>query len=259
VDVAGAVAVVGLVLAWLLYRLERAATRRREIDGARAVLLGVKRGMVDGFAGEPGWGDRYFARNWTEDQARERAVHDITELMERRYSQVLVVPTTPLHALIGSSFAGDLISEETVYLANIGLWHLDVFNQLVSQQTTMLAQHLPDVFDEETSAARRYALAEAIGSQARLLHRRGVGEPWSEEGWYRRLRASVDADLERLDRLRRRKLYPSGERRLMVGDIAACAALLTTVIVLTIEAADPEAAPSQLPPVTTPTAPPGHP
>lgn len=230
-DVPSAVAIIGLALAWLLYRLERAATRGREIDAARAVLLGVKRGMVDGFGDEIGWGDRYFARNWTEEDALKRAMHDIKELMEKRYAQVLVVPTAPVEALIVSTFAADLISEETVFLANIGLWHLEVFNQLVEQQTDMLALHLPDIYDEKVDDRRRYAIAEAIGSHTRLLHRRGVGEPWADDGWYRRLRASVDADLARLERARKAKLYPLGERRLVVGDALAVAAVTATALV----------------------------
>ena len=52
----------GLVLAWLLYRLEVAVSRRREVSAARAVLVGVKRGMVEGVGRDDvGWAEHYFS------------------------------------------------------------------------------------------------------------------------------------------------------------------------------------------------------
>ena len=91
-DTGLAVAVIGLALAWLLYRMERAATRRREIVAARAVLLGVKRGMVDGYADQSGWGDYYFTTNYTEELAEKHAAAAAESIMEGSFSQVFVVP-----------------------------------------------------------------------------------------------------------------------------------------------------------------------
>ena len=223
------VAVIGLAVAWLLYRLERSGVRHREIESASAVLLAVKRGMVGGHDGEPGWGERYFSRNWTEEEAAERARSDVNSVMERHYSQVLVVPTTPLDALIGSAFGGDLISDETLYYANVGLWHIAVFNQLVGMQDALLSQHLSEIFDEDLNVKRRYAIAEAIGSHGRMLHRRGVGEPVGPNGWYLRLSSAVDSDIDRLVSERAKRLYPSGEQRLIVGDLVALVAAAVTV------------------------------
>jgi hypothetical protein len=232
VDTSTAVAIVGLALAWLLYRLERAATRRREIRAARAVLVGVERGMVGGLGEELGWGERYFATNYTEEVALRAGFDTGKSVLERSYQQVLVVPTAPLEALIGSGYAGDLVTEPTVYYANLGLWHLAVFNQLVEQQTALVAQHLVEITDPDLDTKRRERIAEAITAQARMLHRRGVGEPFTDEGWYRRLKDSVASDIARLDEELKKALYPAGEARLAVGDAAAVIATLVVASIL---------------------------
>ena len=180
-------------------------------------------------------GRAYFARDWSEEEAALRGREDSERIMERQFSQVLVVPTQPLHAVIGSNFAGDLISEDTIFLANLGLWHLEVFNQFVTQQSQLLVAHFPDIMDDHLDDQRRYALAEAIGAQSCLLHRRGVGEPAGPNGWYRRLRAAVDADVERLSEERSARLYPTGEARLAFGDVLAASATAATVIVLIVQ------------------------
>jgi hypothetical protein len=227
-----AVAIIGLALAWLLYRLERAATRGREIKAARAVLVGVHRGMVDGLGEEPGWGERYFATNYSDAAALGVALDTGNAVRKGSYQQVLVVPTAPLEALIASGYAGDLITEPTVYYANLGLWHLAVFNQLVEQQTALVGQHLVEIKDPDLAAEQRERIATAVTAQAHMLHRRGVGEPFTEEGWYRRLKDAVACDITRLDRQLRQKWYPVGEARLAVGDAAAAIATLVVVGIL---------------------------
>lgn len=225
VSVGAALALLGLSLAWGLYRLERSASRRRDIDAARGLLLGVKRGMVGG------WGDEYFAQRWTAAAAEGAAQHHKDLVLKRGYEQILVVPTEPLAALVSNPAAGSLISEDTVAAASLGLWHVEGFNQLVGQHSGMLAEYLVEMSDPNTPQARREAIASAIGVQARMLHRRGVGEPDEEGGWYRRLKESVDADLARLHDLGRRR-WTRKEWWLPVGDIAASGAALLAVIAL---------------------------
>ena len=156
-------AVIGLALAWLLYRLERAATRRRDIVAARAVLLSFKRGMVEGADGQKGWGEEYFRARWTEEKALESGSERADGVRNKRWYQVFVVPTEPLRALIASPHAGDLISEDVVYAANLALWHIVVFNQLVEQSTQMNALHLAEIVDPNLDQERREAIAIAIG------------------------------------------------------------------------------------------------
>jgi hypothetical protein len=222
VEVGAALALLGLFLAWGLYRLERSASRRRDIDAARGLLLGVKRGMVGG------WGDAYFANAWTDERAEEAGAYHRDLALKRAYEQILVVPTEPLAALVANPASGGLISEDTVAAASRGLWHVEGFNQLVGQHTAMLSEYLIEIADEDTAEARLKAIAQALGVQARMLHRRGVGEPDAKGGWYRQLRLSVDADLLRLGRMRR-KGWTSGEWWLAIGDVAALGAAIVAV------------------------------
>jgi len=249
------VAIAGLAAAWLLYRMERSATRRREITSARAVLAGVWRGMVDGHAGGPGWGELYFTTNYTDEAAAKSGKSMAEDLLLSKHPQVLVVPTGPLEALISSAHAGDLISETTVYLANIGLWHLEVFNQLVLQQSHLLAQHLAKILDERLGERRRSLIANAIGSQATVLHRRGIGDPFADGGWYRQLKESIEGDIARLDDELRKRWYPSGERGLVFGDATAAVAVLVlsgVLLATTIGGGTPVPNPQQPRTVTDP-------
>jgi hypothetical protein len=55
-----------LVVAWVIFRLEREGARRRDIAGARATLIAVQRGVVEGMPelgpAFQGWGSIYFSR-----------------------------------------------------------------------------------------------------------------------------------------------------------------------------------------------------
>lgn len=55
-------ALAAIVVAWTVFRVERAAHRRDQLRGARSVLLAVQRGMVEGLPEQqiPGWGEVYF-------------------------------------------------------------------------------------------------------------------------------------------------------------------------------------------------------
>jgi len=230
-ETAAAAAIAALAAAWLVYRLERAAARRRQVSSARAVLLGVWRGMVEGHAGGPGWGELYVMTNDAEGAATA-AASIAQDAPPARYARVPVLPTAPLAALISSAHAGDLVSAETIYFANIGLWHLEVFNQLVVQQSHLVAQYDAKVFEKKLGERRRSLIARAIGSQASVSNRAGVGEPFADGSWYRQLRESLEVDIARLDAERGKRWYPAGERRLAFGDAAAALAVLALAGVL---------------------------
>lgn len=259
-DASVVVAVVGLAVAWLLFRTERAASRRREILSARSLLFGVQRGMVSGHGDRPGWGDEYFNEIWDEDRAKRRARDDYAKVVDGGYEVVFGVPTEPLASLISTPYAGDLISEDVVFRANVGLWRIRNLNQLVDQQTQLITQNLPDIADpripkpdltglsdEEAKAkeaevehrvaerlGRRVEIANAIGSQSEMLHLRGVGDANGPEGWYRLLREAVAKNVADLDCEYRQKLYPVGLKTfLAVGDaIAVLAVLAVSAIAL---------------------------
>src|SRR5262249_13874900 len=150
---------------------------------------------------------------WTAQAVEEEAQRIQRRVMRREWDQVLAVPTDPLQALITSPHAGDLISEDAVYYANLGMWHVGVFNQLVTQQSELFARHLSDLVGTGFRRGRRRAIARAVASQSRKLHRDGVGEADEPGGWYRRLREEVETNIARLERDLERRFYPRGEAK----------------------------------------------
>src|SRR5687767_7119392 len=85
-----------IVVAWAIFRLERFTSRRRDIAGARAVLTGVQRGMIEGLPGDPqaGWGELYFATVYDVPKALARAKEAGDAVTGRRsWESVFVVPT----------------------------------------------------------------------------------------------------------------------------------------------------------------------
>jgi hypothetical protein len=77
-------------------------------------------------------------------------------------------------------------------MANIALWQIGVFNQLVRQQSDFNALYLPEIGDSETSAEWRAALAKAAGSISYMLHRNGIGEG----EWYAILLGAIEENRE---------------------------------------------------------------
>jgi hypothetical protein len=223
-----ALALLSVTVAFALYRLDVLRARAGVIEAAIATLAAVQQAMV-GTEEEPGWGSYYFKNRWTAARCVEVGKYYNGLIRDRKYEQVLVVPAEPLAALAATPVAGDLFSKETVYAANLGLWRVGVFNQLVGQQTSMIAAALPEIHDRRTRRSRRAALGAAIGAQAVMLHRDGVGEADEPDGWYYRLRTALTADLERLDGLRKwRHLYGALD---LVATLAVVAAAATCILV----------------------------
>jgi hypothetical protein len=154
ISVGDGLAVTGLGVAVLLYALQSALARRREVLAARASLLGVRAGMLDG------WGSWFFSHVYGEADAAARAMED-AELVrkERGHHQVFLVPREPLVALATSPAAGDLISDDTVESASLALYWIGVFNQLVQQETDFNALHLAEIRGEVISEPEREAVA----------------------------------------------------------------------------------------------------
>jgi hypothetical protein len=226
---------VAFVVAWLTFRIERAAVRRREIASAQAVLTAVRRGLVLGMPslGEEyqGWGRLYFARSASGATALQAGA-DAQRLVERGGSyQAYRVPLAPLERLATARGAGTLVSEETVLAANLALWRVGVFNHLVDKQTSFNVAHAVEIADDATPSDRRRAISVAAAGIATALHLDGVGRAADDNGWYRRLTEAVAADIRRLGRLHASpwwRAYP-GAWHLLVGDLlalATCAGLL---------------------------------
>jgi hypothetical protein len=166
-----------IALAWLLYRLDRMHARHRDLDGALAVVRGVKRGMVERVDGDVGWAEHYFATVYTGDpgdpELDKRLEEAWASVVERRSPmQVFPVPLAPLQLLVSSP---DLVSDETVFIANVALWRIGVFNQYVRIQEDFNARLAPEIHDPHLDEDRRKAIGHAAGldrgADARLRHR----------------------------------------------------------------------------------------
>jgi hypothetical protein len=109
----------------------------RRTDAAYGTLRAVHYGMVQGLTpGQAiGWGQVYFANDYSHVQALERARETWDVVMEGGVDQVFVVPTEPLAKLATSAPQDGLIDVATVAVANFALWRVHVFNQLVRQLT----------------------------------------------------------------------------------------------------------------------------
>src|SRR5687767_12817021 len=107
-----------ILVAWIAFRLERAASRALEIANAPATLLAVKEGIVEkpstrtGRLG--GWGDANFANVWDESSALVAGTEARRLIQLGTTYQVFPVPTEALSLLATTLSAGDLISSETV-------------------------------------------------------------------------------------------------------------------------------------------------
>lgn len=67
VSLGDALAVTGLAFALLVYGLQTALARRRDLLAARAALMGVRHGMIQG------WGKDFFSTVYGEAEADRRA------------------------------------------------------------------------------------------------------------------------------------------------------------------------------------------
>jgi hypothetical protein len=150
-------------------------------------------------------------------RAADQAVRDGS------FSEVWPVPTTPLEEILAAAAQGDgLISEETLFATNVGLWRIGVFNHLVRLQSDFNIRHLGEFYDPHLPAARRVVLANVAGSVSKMLHQQGIGEANVVGGWYQRFCDALEADIDRLATLRREGLfdYDNLGRGLLIGDIA---------------------------------------
>jgi hypothetical protein len=148
---------IGLVVTGLIYWRQTFASRRRDVISTLDTLEAVRSGMV-------AWGDFYFANGYDATSAQKRAQQDFDLVMGGAYAQVFLVPTEPLTALIEHP---QLIRKETIEAANVALWQMGVFNQLVQVQADFIAQHVAEIRDAKLPRPRREALAR--GARGSLL------------------------------------------------------------------------------------------
>jgi hypothetical protein len=179
--------IAGLVLSYRIYHRERADLIERDTESVLAMLEAMRDGIR-------AWADPYFTTGYDEQGASERAQGDYKAVMDRSYGQLFRVPTEPLVALIERSVGGSLLRKETVEAANIALWRMGVFNQLVQQQTDFNARHLSEIYDPALPEAQRRALADGARAISTMLHASVIGDAT----WYKRLKAELETNIQAL-------------------------------------------------------------
>jgi hypothetical protein len=229
-------------LAWLLYRLERLHARHRDLDGALAVLRGVKRGMIERVGDDVGWAENYFSTIYTgagDDREVRKRVDEAEAVIKDRWAmQVFPVPLAPLELLVSSPATAGLVSDETVFIANFGLWRVGVFNEFVRLQADFNARLAVEIRDPHTDPARRDAIARAAAWIAHQIHVYGINGANLPGGWYTRLKDALDADIARLTEERARGFFDYRDSRkwFLLGDLGM-AALVTAFTVTVLVAA----------------------
>jgi hypothetical protein len=224
-------AVLGLTLAWTTFRIGHDASLRREIAAARGMLTAVRAGIVEHDGGKS-WGEAYLSTPYTDVSAASRAMLASEGVVRGTFDQVFVVPTEPLELLARAAPAKGFISVDTVAAANIALWRLHVFNQLVGQQTLFNALHVIEIVDRDTPPERKSVLGDAARAISFSVHRHGIGMANAERGWYRKLKDGLQRDI---DALRRREAQPWWRRGLSepafaAVDVIAWGGLLTALV-----------------------------
>ncbi len=211
------IAVAALALAWLLFRLDRAATTRGEIRATTAVL----RGLRDHFF--IGAGRFYFSSSYTPKVAEERA-----ESARGHIDQVYVIPAEPIQALVAdqSAVEAGLVSPGTMSLGTFALWQINKINELVRMQSTFNAVHAPDFLDESQPPARREAVYQASVNVSILLHG-GIGT--ARDDWYTTFEGAVDRDWHALESRRKVSLSRYVRSRLAFGDVTFAAAVVVAL------------------------------
>ena len=230
-----------IALAWLLYRLERLHARHRDLDAALAVLGGVKRGMVNGIGDDVGWAENYFATIYTPGGAElEQRIEDASgSIKQLRWAmQVFPVPLAPLELLVSSPASAGLVSDETVFTSNFGLWRVGIFNEFVRLQADFNARYITDIRDEDLDVARREAIARGAAWIAEQIHLYGIGRANLEGGWYARLKRALEKDIARLTDDRKTGFFDYAESRrwFLVGDVGMIALVAAFAVTVTVRA-----------------------
>ena len=175
---------------------------------------------------------------YTDADAAARATEGMKGVHRGTFDQVFVAPIQPLELLARASPQAGFISVATVSAANVALWRLQVFNQLVTQQTLFNALHAAEITDRATSPERRSALAEAARNVSFTLHRHGIGPANAPGGWYRNLKEALSGDIAELERRERRPAWRRAldEPAFAAVDVAVWGGVLAAVIIALVGA-----------------------
>ena len=187
---------IGIVVAAMVYRLQRVTLERQQIDATLAALHSVRKGM--GVYGEAHFG----GDGYSQEAADVRANQDYELVKKGSYYQNFRVPTEPIASLIQQR-EGWLVSRGTIEAANIALWRVGTFNQLVQQQADFNAHHLSEFNDKRLDVVQRESLAIAARNISMMIHHDAIGDA----KWYHRLMAAIDLNVKVLETRRQLKWW----------------------------------------------------
>jgi hypothetical protein len=119
--------------------------------------------------------------------------------MDGSYYQNFRVPTEPVVSVIEQADKG-WIHRKTIEAANLALWRLGIFNQLVQQQTDFNAAHLSEFGDPSTTSAHRNTLANAAKKVSNMIHGDAIGDT----RWYPNLITEIDRNIQALEQRKKR-------------------------------------------------------
>lgn len=186
-DVGDWIAVGAIVISWALYGLGQRASRKRDLEAARALLGGV-------LAGIAGWGDEYFANPYTDESVETRAQQDRMTVMRQNWIHIYEIPTEPVAALVSGAAVSTWINQKTIEAAGVALWRMRLFNELVRQHTDLGRQHFAELVDPALPTERREAIATAAYRQSAFLHG-AIGTA----AWYHSLKRALIDNIAQID------------------------------------------------------------
>ena len=191
------VSTIAIAAAWTIFRFNTDAALRNTLTAAKARLLAVKEGVLDG------WGRSYMQAPWPPQrvaQAQAEGAAHIRDPAKWMY-QVIPVSTTPLDALATATEIGDLVIEpKTVGSAGTAVWQIARINHAIHQQTMFNAFHTVErqrALASDDGSQAIDAMALAAGEINAYLHSM-IGE--GATGWYADLHERVEHDLWKIRR-----------------------------------------------------------
>jgi hypothetical protein len=101
-----------------------------------------------------------------------------------------------------------LVETNTVTIANVALWRVHAFNQLVKTLADFMVTNATEITSADTDDERRQELAAAAMSLSLFVHLDGIGlaaatHPDGTLGWYRALVTQLQANMSDLAQLQR--------------------------------------------------------
>jgi hypothetical protein len=179
---------IGFVVTVVIYWLQRYHSLRRQIDAAISVLKAVR--AIDPY------GEQHFGKEGYSPRAADiRAQNDYNQIMGKGYFQNFQVPSEPYASLIQNAGNGWPLNDETVETANIALWKITAFNQLVQQQTDFNAMHMAEIVGGTITATERQDLAKSAKAISVMIH----GTAISDTRWYPKLIEELERNIAELE------------------------------------------------------------